>query len=529
MLTALRHNDLVAWHENLGNRRIDHQRVISSGPWARIGELTDLDQDGDLDAPMSLPLSSGFAWLPSFGSGAFSKPTTVDVEYGYTGGVVMDLDSDAHPDIVFSGATEPGSIDWSRGTSDGPTTTPVPLVDSEVQLRNLTAADLDGDGDSDLLGTAYLDGRVFAFENLGGGQLAAQRVIATLGGDYAYIEKSVDFDLDGDVDLLVRQGFQARLILLENDGSGRIVARHALPTLSDSVVSLGLADLDGDSDPDLYYTGYYEGRFAWLENLGFGRFAAERALWTQDAGVWYATTGDLDADGEPDIVFSANDEAMVGAVMNLGGGQFGPERVLWVGDSGVEPYNAVLGDVHVVDVDQDGDADIVSNGSFHHPLFWLENRTDLVGTVRCSGDDADALDCPCGNQSGSGTSEGCRNSTGRGARLFAHGTTDLATDDLRLRITRAPSHGAAMFVQGESLVTAPFRDGVLCAGNPVARLQVVPVDAEGGGLTTVPIGSTGAIPAPGSVRVYQAWYRDPLPSPCGMGSNLTNALEIRWQ
>jgi FG-GAP repeat protein len=146
----------------------------------------------------------------------------------------------------------------------------------------------------------------------------------------------------------------------------------------------------------------------------------------------------------------------------------------------------------------------------------------------CGGDGADGVPCPCGNARAAGDSTGCVHSAGHGASLSASGSTLHAADDLVLHVSAARSGQPTMFLQGSSPLAVPFKDGKLCVGTPTERLEVRTLDANGAASTQQSIVVNGSVPGPGRTRRYQAWFRDPS-SPCGTGSNLTNALLVQWR
>lgn len=154
-------------------------------------------------------------------------------------------------------------------------------------------------------------------------------------------------------------------------------------------------------------------------------------------------------------------------------------------------------------------------------------RSDaLLGDPYCFGDGA-GTPCPCGN-TGS-PREGCANSTGSGAELFAHGSTSASQDDLLLACDRLPTSQPALLFVGTSqpggLNGLAFGDGLRCAGGMVSRLDIQ--SPEGWCELTWGAGLLArASLVSGDTGYFQVWYRDPVDGPCGSGFNLSNAVEV---
>lgn len=161
-------------------------------------------------------------------------------------------------------------------------------------------------------------------------------------------------------------------------------------------------------------------------------------------------------------------------------------------------------------------------------LFNVDVSISCVLEIQpiCFGD-GNPLTCPCGNLSPQGAEVGCVNSSGSGAMLRGVGSTAVAADDLTLVASDVPAGAPGMLVSGQSEVGIPFKDGVLCAGNPASRIELLIVDASGFAITNSALAAAEGL-APGDQCVYQYWFRDPLVGPCGSGSNLTNALRVIW-
>ena len=149
------------------------------------------------------------------------------------------------------------------------------------------------------------------------------------------------------------------------------------------------------------------------------------------------------------------------------------------------------------------------------------------GTPFCFGDGT-AGACPCGNQSPLGSEAGCANSTGLGAELVATGTPFFTADDLGFVLSGGRPNQPSLLVQGEAQQSLPFKDGLFCLANPTERVEVIFLDAGGGGASQSSIVTNGAVPGPGVSRYYQQWYRDPQLSPCGTGSNFSNGVQVNW-
>jgi hypothetical protein len=207
----------------------------------------------------------------------------------------------------------------------------------------------------------------------------------------AHVE-AVDFDKDGDLDLLVAAlGFLfpnnnrvGSVIVLENDGRQKFTSHYIADRVA-RVADARAADLDGDGDLDVAVAGfgYDDGETSWLENKGQWKF--EQHVLQRLSGAINALPVDLNADGRLDIVALISQEwEEIWAFLNDGKGGFAP-RMLW-GSTNPDFGSSWLS---LADLDRDGDPDLLyANGdAFEYAppnsrpwqgIQWLENRGNLM-------------------------------------------------------------------------------------------------------------------------------------------------------
>ncbi len=157
----------------------------------------------------------------------------------------------------------------------------------------------------------------------------------------------------------------------------------------------------------------------------------------------------------------------------------------------------------------------------------------------CAGDGSLPTACPCGNTAGTG--RGCLNSDlfSPGARLSASGTA--TPDTVVLTSTDMLASVTCVFLQGDQQNAngVVFGDGVRCVAGSLKRLFIK--SASGGAASAPGVGdpsistrsaALGDTIAPGSLRYYQVYYRDPdltfCPAPQGNSWNVSSGVILQW-
>ncbi len=269
------------------------------------GESEDIDclAPGDIDLLGSRYTSTSWWENADFcGTEWIEHPITV---VGGIDPVMVDLDADSDLDVLASTNEE---VLWLENDGTG-TEWSVHQIDGSMS-RSVAPfpADIDGDGDCDVVCADFIynDGVILWWENLDGSALDWE-VHGFAAASHGYMGVSADdIDGDGDCDILAAAVYDSDMIWLENrDGLGTDWLRVTIDASFDSAMMIYTTDLDGDGDSDVIGTRDFSGTgMSWWENLdGSGRSWTRRTI---DAGLGMEFNSildiaDLDMDGDFDI------------------------------------------------------------------------------------------------------------------------------------------------------------------------------------------------------------------------------------
>lgn len=241
-------------------------------------------------------------------------------------------------------------------------------------------ADLDNDGDPDLIAAqsephnalvwyANVDGERFARSNL---FPRSPRLLYRL--------RLGDLDLDGRLDIAVTGNVDGVIGWFRGPRNTTLARWQPFPVTESvpHVYESALADLDGDRDLDIVvWTDRDRNRLSWLENNGAPALPAwsRHTIFDDIAESALIAAVDLDADGDQDLVVSAGNAGQIHWYQNPGTPVSRPWRRHVIARI-PSPMHGQM-----VDMDRDGDLDLVIAAGLlserhvrgTHRVVWFEN------------------------------------------------------------------------------------------------------------------------------------------------------------
>lgn len=332
----------------------------------------DIDGDGDMDV-FGLSGDSGntVAWFENTdGVGTAWGMHTIDRYFTYPSGLKpADLDGDGDVDVVVCSTDWGGKLVWYENADGlGGSWVKRTLDNYTPHADTVEVADLDGDGDLDVLGTSSSELAWYVNPSARDGTWVKRVVDSTFTRNPCGLSAK-DIDGDGDMDFFSTEYIANRVAWFENvNGDGSSWTRHDISTSFDGPHQVSGADIDGDGDIDVFVGIYGSGRFAWFENLDGRGVSWQSHVMHNNMNLAYGIAAfDFDNDGDMDAVVAAGGGNAIALFENMDG-----SGTSWTTHFLSESYYAAF-DVDVADVDRDGDMDILSSGRGPGQLTWWRN------------------------------------------------------------------------------------------------------------------------------------------------------------
>lgn len=313
ILAAIIEDRDIAWFRNDGGDPIVWTKLIIDGAMisAHSVHANDVDGDGDLDV-LGTSYGSAIKWYENNGQDSISWTAhTVTSTFSQAHEVYSaDIDGDSDIDVLGA-ASELNRISLWINEGGVPVTWTEQIIDPNAGMaKSVRTADIDGDGLMDILSAALLDNDVKWYRNGGGNPIAWTTY--TIDGSFsgAHRVQGADMDGDGDTDVIGAGYLNHQIAWWRNDGgtpihwTKQIIGRNVI-----NACIAEAADIDLDGRLDVVGTGQGINSVIWWRNGG-----EDSVVWTEHVvtsdflRAWPLYAFDADADGDSDLVSGSSFE-----------------------------------------------------------------------------------------------------------------------------------------------------------------------------------------------------------------------------
>lgn len=382
----------VYFHENVGDGAGAAGRfsvpVTLTREAIRPTSLLTVDVNGDgkkdlvfVDRQTADSRSTRIRWMEKTGVGnptTFLAPRTLVDKLGRVSVLrKMDVGGSSSPDLVYRD-TNRGLV-WIEMTERGLSGDPLE-INGDVRFSDAASADLNGDGQRDLVVALPGDDRISWLKRTGSGQFAEPETIARLRAPLSVTAADLDGDDDRDLAVAATEGYSQQVVTIETIGDGSFGDLSVVDGETEDPVVITTADLDNDGNLDLLVgaqsQGYRSpGSVLAYNNQGDGTFTAPLTVTNKVVAIRSLQAADLDGDGSVDPI--AASEKTPAANHHIA---WYPNRLSDTGAFGDPEVLSPLGTVQIAesvaagDIDGDGRTDIVSTSRRDRRVHWSRNR-----------------------------------------------------------------------------------------------------------------------------------------------------------
>ncbi len=278
-----------------------------------------------------------------------------------------DVDNDGDIDVIGAAMYDDEIACWINRSEVGGTWLKTTILSNFEGARAVCVGDLNNDGWIDVAGVAITDGKVAVCLNSGG--ISWYKVYLSTNYPGASSVHIGDIDGDGDNDVIASSMNESLVSWFENvDGTGSTWVEHTVDDSSHDIMSVHAADVDTDGDHDIFCAGSTGDNITWWENTdGSGGAWTEHCIDDDLSGARVIRSGDIDNDGDIDCAAVSIESGQIRWWENTDG-----TGGSWAAHVICDCLSSASA-LHLADIDGDGDTDAVASSRNSRKVRWYEN------------------------------------------------------------------------------------------------------------------------------------------------------------
>jgi len=262
--------DEIAWWRNGGGVPIEWNRFIVDVSFDGVHDVqaVDVDGDGDLDLLGAACLADEISWWRNNGGDPITW-TRFDIDENFDYACRLrgaDFNNDGRMDIVATAWLDE-EVAWYQNDGGDPVRwTKHILISSFTGTHSVCAADLDDDGRTDILAAAMDLGDIRWWRNIGGDPIEWESHLVDGAFAGAICVQAGDMDGDGDLDVIGSAWSTMGISWWENvNGDAMQWTEHAVTRNFGATPNTYPADINGDGALDLLGVSWDLNDAAWWE------------------------------------------------------------------------------------------------------------------------------------------------------------------------------------------------------------------------------------------------------------------------
>lgn len=306
-----------------------------------------------------------------FAQSGFSSILITDSTAGTQGIYVCDVDNDGDNDILSAAAEINKVMLWENDGSPDPQWTKHIVDNFLLGAGSVYAADLNGDSYLDIIAAGKGANKITWYKNSGTKPPTFTKDYVDLNYEFPHEVYAEDLDQDGDIDVLAVSSTDNLVTWWRNEGGDTISwTEQTIDSSFTQAKSIAVGDFDDNDTLDVVAASLLRNEIAWWKNLGGDPIVWEKhSIITYFDGAHRVQVIDLDQDGDDDILGAAWYGNQVAWFRNNGGSEPTFTKLI------IQNNFTRTCMAYAEDLDNDGDYDVVGTSQDDNEvmLWWNDS------------------------------------------------------------------------------------------------------------------------------------------------------------